>query len=396
MKGPAPTGSKSKGASAMMLRFSWNTFRRTRESLPCGLQWRRFVKLFKKRRSSFYWFDFAVRGQRYRGSTQETNYTRAGKIAALKLAKALEGDDPLPKKLPTLGEFSGEFLQWVREARRAEKTKSYYRDGWRLLAKTVLARMRIDQITSEVAEKIIFPGSASNANCALRTLRRMLHKAEDKKLVRKTPKMKLLPEFGREQRLDEESEKRLLAAGGQCGWGPKSLQLFSDIVRLMRDTGMRNRRELYQMRIENIDWRTRSIFIPDSKTPEGRRTIPMSDRVFEILRRCCRDKKGVERKEGWVFPARRENAKLPYLNSIAKHFAEAREKAGLPKSLVLYCGRHDFGTVITARTGNLKAVMKVMGHKDLKTALRYQHPELDIVRAALNSNQGGVKAEPRA
>lgn len=352
------------------------------------------MKLFKKRKSSFYWFDFTVRGQRYRGSTQETNQTRAAKIAALKLGRALEGDDPLPKKLPALSEFSRDFLQWVSEARRAEKTKSYYRDGWRLLSKTVLARTRIDQITAEVAEKISFPGSASNANCALRTLRRMLHKAEEKKLIRKAPKFKLLPEFEREQRLDEESEKKLLAAAGKCGWRPKSLQLFADIVKLMRETGMRNRRELYQMRIENIDWRTRNIFIPDSKTPEGRRTIPMSDRVFEILRRRCYDRKGIGRKEGWVFPARRKNAKFPYLNSIAKHFAEAREKAGLAKNLVLYCGRHDFGTVITARTGNLKAVMKVMGHKDVKTAMRYQHPEVDIVRAALNSNQGGVAAQP--
>ncbi len=111
----------------------------------------------------------------------------------------------------------------------------------------------------------------------------------------------------------------------------------------------------------------------------------MSGRVFEILGRRCGNKT-----EGWVFPARRKNAKLPHLNSIAKHFAEARAKAGLPKSLVLYCGRHDFGTVITARTGNLKAVMKVMGHKDLKTAMRYQHPEIDIVRAALNQHQGDL------
>jgi hypothetical protein len=62
------------------------------------------VKLFKKRKSSFYWFDFAVRGQRYPGSTQETNYTRGAKIAALKLARAVEGNDPLPKKLPALSE----------------------------------------------------------------------------------------------------------------------------------------------------------------------------------------------------------------------------------------------------------------------------------------------------
>jgi hypothetical protein len=50
---------------------------------------------------------------------------------------------------------------------------------------------------------------------------------------------------------------------------------------------------------------------------------------------------------------------------------------------VLYCGRHDFGTRILKKTGNLKLVMQTMGHVDVKTAMKYQHPELDIVRSAL-------------
>ncbi len=351
------------------------------------------MKLFKKPDSIFYWYDFTVRGERFRGSTKESSQARAAKIAGLKYAEAMQGTDPLPRKAPLLREFSREFLKWVAEARREEKTKIYYRSGWRLLSETELAGMQLDQITAEVTDKVTFPGSAANANCALRTLRRMLRQAEEKKLIRKAPKLILAKEFEREQRLDEESEKRLLAAAATCGWKPTSLQLFGDIVMLMRDTGMRNGRELYRIRIENIDWQTRSIFIPDSKTPEGRRTVPMSDRVSQILHRRCRDKK-VDKTEGWLFPARRKNTKVPYLRSITKHFAQARKKAGLPKNLVLYCGRHDFGTVITARTGNLKAVMKVMGHRDFKTAMRYQHPEVDIVRAALNQSQG--KSVPQA
>jgi integrase len=347
------------------------------------------VKLFKKRDSLFYWYDFTLRGERYRGSTKETNQARAAKIASLRLAQATDDSDPLPKKAPVLREFSRSFLKEVDESSLEEKTKTYYHDGWRLLSATRLAGMRIDQITREIADEIAFPGSASNVNCALRTLRRMFHRAEGKRLIRKVPKLRLAKEFEREQKLDEGSEKKLLAAAATCGWGAGSLQLFEDIVKLMRDTGMRNGRELYRMQIENIDWGTRTIFIPDSKTQEGRRKVPMSDRVLEILLRRCHDKKGVEKKAGWVFPARRKNAKVPYLGSIAKHFAQAREKAGLPKNLVLYCGRHDFGTVITARTGNLKAVMKVMGHKDVKTAMRYQHPEVDIVRAALNQSRQG-------
>jgi hypothetical protein len=35
--------------------------------------------------------------------------------------------------------------------------------------------------------------------------------------------------------------------------------------------------------------------------------------------------------------------------------------------------------------GNLKAVMDSMGQVDLKTAMKYQHPELEIVRVALDA-----------
>src|SRR5262249_24101347 len=137
-----------------------------------------------------------------------------------------------------------------------------------------------------------------NANCALRTLRRMLHKAEEWKMIDHAPKIKMMKEHGRHLRLDDEAETRLLEAA--CRWRRLTLELFRDIVILMRDTGMRNQRELYRMRIENLDWENRVIFVPDSKTPEGRRLVPMSRRVFELLRARCG-----ERREGWVFLSKR-------------------------------------------------------------------------------------------
>lgn len=150
----------------------------------------------------------------------------------------------------------------------------------------------------------------------------------------------------------------------------------------MRDTGMRNERELYRVRIENIDWNNRVVFVPDSKTPSGRRTVPISDRAFEVLRARCEGKR-----EGWVFASKR--SKAGHLTTMADHFRQARRKAKLPAELVLYCGRHDYGTRVMKQTGNLKAVMLTMGHKDVKTAMRYQHPEVEIVRQALNQLSGG-------
>jgi len=82
--------------------------------------------------------------------------------------------------------------------------------------------------------------------------------------------------------------------------------------------------------------------------------------------------------------AARKRSESGHLTTIARRFREVRKKAGLPKTLVLYCGRHDYGTRILKQTGNLAAVMKTMGHKDVKTAMQYQHPELEIVRVALN------------
>jgi integrase len=98
----------------------------------------------------------------------------------------------------------------------------------------------------------------------------------------------LMKEHGRCLTLDdEEAEKKLLAAATACKWRKRSRELFRDIVILMRDTGMRNERELYRMRIENLDWENRLIFVPDSKTAEGRRLVPMSHRVFDLLRERC-------------------------------------------------------------------------------------------------------------
>jgi integrase len=153
----------------------------------------------------------------------------------------------------------------------------------------------LDRITADVVEGVHFSGSPANGNNALRTLRRMLHKAREWKVIRDVPDFKLFKEEGRALRLDDEAEAKLL-----------SDQPLKDIIVLMRDTWMRNARELYPMRVENIDWNSRVIFNPNSKTKKGRRVVPMSDRVTNILPVRCAD-----RTEGSVFlRGRRESPSL--------------------------------------------------------------------------------------
>ena len=284
--------------------------------LPYGQQRRKLVKLFKKPKSKFYWYDFTLRGRRYRASTQETKSARALQIASLKLASVLERTDPLRTKPVVLDELANRFLNWVNDARLEEKARKFYRNGWRLLKSTSVATLRVDQITGDCAEQLKFPGSAANANCALRTLRRMLHKAEELNMISHAPKIKMMKEHGRHLRLDDEAERKLTMGALACNWRPRTRDLFRDIVILMRDTGMRNERELFRMRIENLDWKNHVIFVPDSKTAEGRRLVPMSGRVFEILQNRCD-----ARQEGWVFPSKRSVS--GHLRSICNLFRKA-------------------------------------------------------------------------
>jgi len=113
----------------------------------------------------------------------------------------------------------------------------------------------------------------------------------------------------------------------------------------------------------------------------------MSDRVVDLLMVRC-----AGRQEGWVLPSVSASG---HITTIDKQFRKARADAGLPESLKLYCGRHDFGTEMLQRTGNLALVMRVMGQTSTKAAMQYQHPDLEHVRLALNLARGKAENESR-
>lgn len=236
----------------------------------------------------------------------------------------------------------------------------------------------MDQISTEDVNALGFPGNAYNINCALKTLRRMMNLAQEWGLIAKVPRIKLAKELGRNLLLNDEAERKLLPF---CG------PLLRDIIVLLRDTGMRPKKELFPMRIENLDWNNRVIFVPDSKTPTGRRYIPMSDRVIDLLMMRCANKR-----DGWVFPS---NSVKGHITTIDKQFRKARAVAGLPSGLKLYCSRHDFGTQMLQRTGNLALVMRVMGQTSTKAAMQYQHPDLEHIRVALNVAHAKPEQENR-
>ena len=138
------------------------------------------------KRGRVYHYRFRINGRRYRGSTKKTTLTAARRIEALTMAQAEErGGVLLLRRSPVLGEFSKRFLDWVNnQSMLKQKSKDYYANGWRLLADTDVASMRLDAISQDDTGVLRFPGGPSNHNNALRTLRRMLGKAEEWRVLR--------------------------------------------------------------------------------------------------------------------------------------------------------------------------------------------------------------------
>jgi hypothetical protein len=63
------------------------------------------------------------------------------------------------------------------------------------------------------------------------------------------PKVKLMKELGRTLRLDQNAERELLAAADRLlkrgKWRAKMHATFRDVIVFARDTGMRNKKELF-------------------------------------------------------------------------------------------------------------------------------------------------------
>lgn len=329
------------------------------------------MELYKRKRSKYWLVDFTVNGKRFRKSTQATTKTKAMEVAAELIKAAQENKEPVHKgPPPILSVFASEkFLPYIEASQLDSDTKRYYKTGWRLLSETSIAGCRMDRIKTADAELLQFTGTGSNANCAFRTLRRMLSLAKDWNMIQNAPKIKLRKEKERSAIFTPEREAAFLAVAPQP---------LKDVFLISQDSGLRPD-EVIRMRWQNVLWDKSLIFNPDGKTERARRHVPLSTRVRDLLRVRAQDAKSE-----WVFPSKvKKGSHISYF-PIAKQFGKARKAAGLPEDIVLYSARHSFATDMLDRTGNIVLVQKMLGHESVTTTQRYLHPELKGIAELVN------------
>jgi integrase len=124
-------------------------------------------------------------------------------------------------------------------------------------------------------------------------------------------------------------------------------------------TGAR-RGELCSLRWADIDMRTRMVSFPNTKNGETR-SVPMTETMYRLLQSLPR-------------PLDQKALVLPALSADAVTIGFGRLAKALSLSnLKFHDLRHDVASTLTMAGVPQRSVMEILGHKDPRMTLRYQH-----------------------
>jgi integrase len=146
---------------------------------------------------------------------------------------------------------------------------------------------------------------------------------------------------------------RVITFEEQAAYLSQASQPLCDIAKVMLDTGMRPE-EVFRIRIENVDFKQKTIFNPFGKTKAARRTIPMTEDVSCLLK--ARIKKLEEKGTPFVFPSPHDSQKP--IGSVKKAHRLAATNAEIKGRFRIYDLRHTFATRAVAAGADLPT----MGH----------------------------------
>lgn len=169
----------------------------------------------------------------------------------------------------------------------------------------------------------------------------------------------------RERRLEEGEEQKLL------GVTHTNKTVITEIIRFVLETGMR-RKEIAQMRREDIDWKHSTLVITESKTDRktGKkgRTIPLTTQALAVLR---------------SLPARLDGAIWGLeAESISQAFERTRDQAGIV-DLRFHDLRHEAISRLFELGLTVENVALISGHADWRSLKGYTHPNARKLAKAL-------------
>jgi integrase len=340
------------------------------------------------KRGKIYWYKFNWFGDTIRESTKQGNPRVARQMEAAHKTSLAKGEVGIREttKVPTLKDFAPRFETAI-ETLCGDKpaTVSFYKDKLKgLLSFDAFASARLDRIDEALIEdykqkrtkqvsRRDKPFAVGSVNRELATLRRLLRLAQERKILDRVPRVRLLRgENCREFVLNHEQEPIYLSAA------PDDLR---DVALLLLDTGLRIGEALSlewpDVHLEPADGAkfgyltVRKVNSKNSKP----RNIPLTDRVHETLLHRS------PTKTGRVF--HREDGSPLCQTWLNQQHCEVRRLLGMPEDFVPHSLRHTFGTRLGESGADAFTIMRLMGHSTVTVSQRYVHPSPETMERAV-------------
>lgn len=325
--------------------------------------------------SGVWWFDFTIKGKRYKGSIAEAkSKSEAQDIEAAKRREVKEGRYGKPPLDTAFDDFvRNVYLKTSKRNKRSHRTDQVhakvlcaYFKGQALrditpAAINVYREMRLEQKTIRGTLR-----SVASVNRERALLSAIFTQAVDLGYCDKNPcsRVKRYKESGQRTRvLSQAEEVRLMAAltGNNADLHP--------IVVCALGTGMR-RGEMLSMRWLDVDFGTGFIHLraETTKTAEAR-SVPMNDDVKETL-----SKMRTIKSTGKVFDIHPQR--------VTRRLGKICDELEMP-DVTLHVLRHTFITRLNARGVNPFYIQMIVGHSSLSMTKHYTHINPSELQAAV-------------
>jgi integrase len=339
------------------------------------------------KRGDVYWYKFRWTIKHQDGNSENYLIRKSARTSNIKHAREVEEEHrralrfglvhpaepwPQPKqqvpKMPTLREFTEQFLAYVEVQKKSGTARFYRVCSNRVLRFPALADALLSEITGEAVSKYAHwrrstspDDSVLTVNGELRTLRRMLNLAQEWGLIPQTPSLHELPGGkGRERVVSFAEEAQYLAAASRT---------VRDAAILASDTGLRPNSEIFLLEWSRVQLEATPdapqgfLHVTQGKTDAAPRNMPLTPRTREMLLARRQLVSGSK----YVFPGR---GKSGHLTTIQHAHETAIREAGLQR-FEFYCWRHTFGTRCAESGMDKFTLARLMGHSSPRVAERY-------------------------
>lgn len=326
-----------------------------------------------KLRGDTWWYEFRIKGRRYRGSCLTKDEQQAKEFHDLTKAKVWRSRALKEPERHTVDEAVERFTK-LTENKRSYNDDKRYAAWWTQELRSLGVKM-LDEVTPDIVEQVIKrdlsrvtrrgkPPTAATVNRKIAFLRAVVNMAAREWLwLQSAPKFRLLDgEVERHRFLKPDEVIRLVRALPAP---------YGDMALFAVSTGLRQS-NVFRLKWSNVDLALRKITFPLEVMKNGQPfSCPMTDTAAAVLR------SWVGRHDEYVFVT--ENGPVTWLNRVV--WVKALKEAGL-ENLRWHDLRHTWASLMRQSGVGLADLQELGGWRSQNMVQRYAHMNVDHLRDA--------------